>query len=88
MKPDIPLMILGGVALVSIIGAAFVRGRWRDLLAAVATASFAAEAVIRGEHHDWLLAGIYAACAVIVASGLCVKLRRRRQENKEREGSR
>lgn len=88
MKPDIPLMALGIVALVSIIGAAFGRGRWRDPLAAVAAASFAAEAVIRGEHHDWLPAGIYGACVLIVVSGLSVKLRGHRQENKEREGSR
>lgn len=88
MKPDIPMVILGGVALASILAAAFGPGKWRDSLAAVALVSFAAEAVIHGEHGDWLLTGIYAACAVIVVSGLSVKLRRHWQENKEREGSR
>lgn len=88
MKPDIPLVILGGVALVSIIGASCVRGRWRDPLAAIAAASFTAEAVIRGEHGDWLAAGIYGACVLILVSGLGAKLRRYREENKEREGSR
>ena len=88
MRPDVPLMILGGAALVSIIGASYVRGRWRDPLAAVAAASFTAEAVIRGEHHDWLPAGIYAVCALILASRLGPRAwRRLRGRGRGRQGA-
>jgi predicted benzoate:H+ symporter BenE len=70
MRPDWPLMILGGAALASMVGATCTRSRWRIALAAIAAALFAAEAVIRGEHRDWLTAPVYAACAVILAARL------------------
>ena len=70
MRPDVPLMVLGAVTLVSIVGASYAPGRWRYLLAAVAMVSFATEAAVRGEHGDWVLTGVYSGCALVLASAL------------------
>lgn len=88
MRPDIPLMILGVVAAASIVGAAYARGRLGVLLAAVAAASFTAEAVIRAEHRDWLLAGVYAVCAAVVASSLGARAWRRIRRSREKRAAR
>ncbi len=86
MRPDVPLMILGGVALVSIVGASYAPGRWRYILAAVAMASFATEAAVRGEHGDWPRAAVYSGCALVLASALGPRawrgLRGRRARNR------
>jgi hypothetical protein len=70
MRPDVPLMILEVAAVVSIVGAAYARGKLGVALALAALASFTAEAVIRGEQRDWPLTGIYAVCAALLASAL------------------